>query len=99
MRSPRDRSRRSTDGSRRIKRKRKRLCQRKAKGWRSCGRRSKRKRKSKPAGIRSLRAVVQVWDSMGKIQAWRNNPEYKELRKVGEKYAKFRAYTIEGLPQ
>jgi uncharacterized protein (DUF1330 family) len=45
------------------------------------------------------RAVVQVWDSMDKIQAWRDNPEYKELRKVGEKYAKFRAYTIEGLPQ
>jgi heme-degrading monooxygenase HmoA len=45
------------------------------------------------------RAVVQVWDSMDKIQAWRDNPEFKELRKVGEKYAKFRAYTIEGLPQ
>jgi uncharacterized protein (DUF1330 family) len=45
------------------------------------------------------RAVVQVWDSMETIQAWRNNPEYKELRKVGDKYAKFRSYTVEGLPQ
>src|ERR1700730_7282817 len=45
------------------------------------------------------RAVVQVWDSMEKIQAWRSNPEYKELRKVGDKYAKFRSYTVEGLPQ
>jgi uncharacterized protein (DUF1330 family) len=46
------------------------------------------------------RAVVQVWDSMEKIQAWRNDPEYKNLRKeVGDKYAKFRSYTIEGLPQ
>jgi uncharacterized protein (DUF1330 family) len=46
------------------------------------------------------RAVVQVWDSMDKIQAWRNNPEYKALRKdVGDKYAKFRSYTIEGVPQ
>jgi uncharacterized protein (DUF1330 family) len=44
------------------------------------------------------RAVVQVWDSMDKIQAWRNNPEYKALRKdVGDKYAKFRSYTIEGV--
>jgi uncharacterized protein (DUF1330 family) len=44
------------------------------------------------------RAVVQVWDSMDKIQAWRDNPEYKALRKdVGEKYAKFRSYTIEGV--
>jgi len=45
------------------------------------------------------RAVVQVWDSMEKIQAWRSNPEYKELRKVGDKYAKFHSYTVEGLPQ
>src|SRR5438105_15202105 len=27
------------------------------------------------------RVVVQVWDSMEKIQAWRANPEYIELRK------------------
>ena len=45
------------------------------------------------------RAVVQVWDSMEKIQAWRNNPEYKEARKIGEKYAKFRSYAIEGMAQ
>jgi uncharacterized protein (DUF1330 family) len=46
------------------------------------------------------RAVVQVWDRMDKIQAWRNNPQYKALRKdVGDKYAKFRSYTIEGVPQ
>jgi uncharacterized protein (DUF1330 family) len=44
------------------------------------------------------RVVLQVWDSMEKIQAWRNNPEYKELRKVGEKYAKFRSFAVEGLP-
>src|SRR3954454_3897150 len=35
------------------------------------------------------RVVVQVWDSMEKIRAWRANPEYVEIRKVGEKYAKF----------
>jgi len=46
------------------------------------------------------RAVIQVWDSMDKIQAWRNNPEYKALREdVGDKYAKFRSYTIEGVSQ
>jgi uncharacterized protein (DUF1330 family) len=45
------------------------------------------------------RAVVQVWDSMEKIQAWRANPEYKELRKVGEKYAKFRSFAVDGLAQ
>jgi uncharacterized protein (DUF1330 family) len=45
------------------------------------------------------RVVVQVWDSMEKIQAWRANPEYVELRKVGEKYAKFRSFAVDGLPQ
>jgi len=45
------------------------------------------------------RVAVQVWDSMEKIQAWRNSAEFKEIRKVGEKYAKFRSFTIEGLPQ
>jgi uncharacterized protein (DUF1330 family) len=32
----------------------------------------------------------------GKIQAWRKNPEYIELRKTGEKYAKFRSFAVEG---
>ena len=42
------------------------------------------------------RVVVQVWDSMDKIKAWRANPEYIELRKnVGEKYAKFRSFAVD----
>jgi uncharacterized protein (DUF1330 family) len=45
------------------------------------------------------RAVVQVWDSMEKLQAWRNDPEYKKLREIGDKYAKFRSFAIEGTPQ
>jgi uncharacterized protein (DUF1330 family) len=45
------------------------------------------------------RAVVQVWDSMEKHQAWRNDPEYKKLREIGDKYAKFRSFAIEGTPQ
>jgi hypothetical protein len=45
------------------------------------------------------RLVVQVWDSMEKIQAWRSNPEFVELRKIGAKYAKFRTFAVEGLPQ
>jgi len=45
------------------------------------------------------RVAVQVWDSMEKIQAWRNSAEFKEARKIGDKYAKFRAFTVEGLPQ
>jgi uncharacterized protein (DUF1330 family) len=45
------------------------------------------------------RVAVQVWESMEKIKAWRGSDEYKEIRKIGDKYAKFRAFTIEGLPQ
>jgi uncharacterized protein (DUF1330 family) len=44
------------------------------------------------------RVVVQVWDSIEKIQAWQADPNYKALRKVGEQYAKFRSYAVEGLP-
>jgi uncharacterized protein (DUF1330 family) len=42
------------------------------------------------------RVVVQVWDNMEQIKAWRTNPEYVALRKVGDKYAKFRSFAVEG---
>jgi uncharacterized protein (DUF1330 family) len=45
------------------------------------------------------RVAVQAWDSMEKIQAWRNSAEFKENRKIGDKYAKFRSFTVEGVPQ
>ena len=43
------------------------------------------------------RVVVQQWESMDKVKAWRNSPEYLENRKIGEQYAKFRAFAIEGV--
>ncbi len=45
------------------------------------------------------RVAVLVWDSMEKIRAYRDSAEFKELRKTGDKYAKFRVFTVEGLPQ
>jgi uncharacterized protein (DUF1330 family) len=45
------------------------------------------------------RIVVLAFDSMEKIQAWRNSAEFIEHRKVGEKYAKFRSFAVEGVPQ
>src|SRR5262245_50281463 len=45
------------------------------------------------------RVVVQVWDSLEKIQTWRASAEFKASRQVGERYAKFRSYAVEGLPQ
>jgi uncharacterized protein (DUF1330 family) len=71
---------------------------------------------NKAAGVRALaaggkltaidgavpkgRIVVQVWDSVEKIQAYRSSAEYTEARKIGEKYAKWvRTFAVEGLPQ
>ena len=45
------------------------------------------------------RVAVQVWDSMEKLRAWRNSAEFKDVRKIGNKYATFRSFTVEGLPQ
>jgi len=45
------------------------------------------------------RIVVLAFDSMEKIQAWRNSAEFIEHRKIGEKYAKFRSFAVEGVPQ
>ena len=45
------------------------------------------------------RTTVQVWESMEKYQAYRNLPAFKEARQIGEKYAKFRTFAVEGVPQ
>ena len=45
------------------------------------------------------RAAVIVWDSMDAMMAWRNSDAFKENRKIGEKFATFRAFTLEGVPQ
>ena len=46
------------------------------------------------------RVALTVWDSMEKFQAYRNSAEFKELRaNVGDKYAKFRTFTVEGVTQ
>jgi len=45
------------------------------------------------------RVAIQVWDSVETAQKWRASAEYKKAREIGDKYAKFRAYAVEGLPQ
>jgi uncharacterized protein (DUF1330 family) len=45
------------------------------------------------------RIVVIAFDNLEKIQAWRNSEKFKETRKIGDKYAKYRSYAIEGMPQ
>jgi uncharacterized protein (DUF1330 family) len=45
------------------------------------------------------RFTVQSWDSMEQYQAYRNSAGFKEIRQVGEKYAKFRTFAVEGIAQ
>jgi uncharacterized protein (DUF1330 family) len=45
------------------------------------------------------RVVIQVWDSLEKMRAWRDSADYKEARKIGDKYATFRSYAVDGLSQ
>jgi len=69
---------------------------------------------NKAAGVRSLaggkataiegappksRVAIQVWDSIESIQAFRGSAAYKDARKVADKYATYRTFAVEGLPQ
>jgi len=50
-------------------------------------------------GQPAKRLALHQWDSLEKAKGWHSSPEYKEIRKVGDKYAKFRILAAEGLPQ
>jgi uncharacterized protein (DUF1330 family) len=43
------------------------------------------------------RAVIQVWDSMDKLQTWYDSPEMKEARQAGANYATFRTFSLDGV--
>jgi uncharacterized protein (DUF1330 family) len=45
------------------------------------------------------RVVVYKYDSIDAVLAWRNDPAYEQVRKVGEKYATYRTFAVEGLPK
>jgi uncharacterized protein (DUF1330 family) len=45
------------------------------------------------------RVTIHRWDSLEKAQAWFNSADFKEARKIGDKYAKFRAFAVEGVSQ
>ena len=50
-------------------------------------------------GAPAKRLNVQQWPSMDNVKAWQNSAEFKENRKIGDKYAKFRILAIEAAPQ
>lgn len=43
-----------------------------------------------------VRVAVQQWESLDKAKGFFGSAEYKNLLKIGEKYAKFRIYAVEG---
>jgi uncharacterized protein (DUF1330 family) len=45
------------------------------------------------------RVVLVQWDSLDQLQAWRNSAQYKQDRQIGDKYATFRTFAVEGLTQ
>ena len=43
------------------------------------------------------RVIVQAWESIDKAQAAFTSDAFKEHRKIGDKYAKFRVFAVEGV--
>lgn len=48
------------------------------------------------AGTAPKRAVIQQWESLDALKAWYNSADYQAALKIGEKYATFRRYAIDG---
>jgi uncharacterized protein (DUF1330 family) len=45
------------------------------------------------------RVAINAFDSLEAVQAWRASADFKAARTIGEKYAKFRSFAVEGVPQ
>ena len=44
------------------------------------------------------RVVIYMYPSMEALLAWRNDPAYVQVRHVGEQFAKYHTFAIEGAP-
>ena len=49
-------------------------------------------------GAAPKRVVIYEYPSMEALRAWRNDPAYVQVRHVGEKYAKYNTFAVEGAP-
>ena len=47
-------------------------------------------------GAAPKRVVIYEYPSMEALRAWRNDPAYVQVRHVGEKYAKYNTFAVEG---
>jgi heme-degrading monooxygenase HmoA len=50
-------------------------------------------------GTPPKRVTIQVWDSHEALKAWFNGADYQAALKIGEKYATFRRFAVEGVAQ
>ena len=50
-------------------------------------------------GTPPQRASIQQWESLERYNAYRKSAAFADARKIGEQYAKFRTFAIEGMPQ
>ena len=48
------------------------------------------------AGTPPKRVTIQAWDSLEALNAWYKGADYQAALKIGEKYATFRRYAVEG---
>ena len=48
------------------------------------------------AGTPPKRVTIQAWESFDALNAWYKSPDYQAALKIGEKYATFRRYAVEG---
>ena len=44
------------------------------------------------------RVVIYMYPSMEALLAWRNDPAYVQVRHVGEQFAKYNTFAVEGAP-
>jgi uncharacterized protein (DUF1330 family) len=44
------------------------------------------------------RVIIYMYPDMQALQAWRNDPAYIEVRRIGEKYAEYHTFAVEGVP-
>jgi uncharacterized protein (DUF1330 family) len=47
-------------------------------------------------GTPPKRLVIQAWDSLDQLKAWYTGADYRAALKIGEKYATFRRFAVEG---
>ena len=43
------------------------------------------------------RVIIYMYPSMDALRAWRNDPDYVQVRRVGEKYATYHTFAVEGV--